>query len=97
VPDHVDTDAGAFGLEVGHAELAAHPADRGEDHLALLSSSAAHRTHTRLEFPVRLLHHVEEVIHERPGVVSLFVPSPRRLLEGLVVAVFVLFDDPLDA
>ena len=71
--------------------------DRGEDHFALLPAPSSKLTDPRLELAVRLLEDVEEVVHVWPRIVRPLVPSPRRLLQRLVVALLVQLDDPFDA
>src|SRR6266571_2744830 len=83
--------------------------DFGQPELSRLSTYGAHH-HLRLSTPWRLdltdsllelaigcLHNEQHVVYVRPGIVLALVPTLRALLECLIVSLFVLFDEALQA
>ena len=54
-------------------------------------------THALLEFAVGSLQYEQNVVDERPRVVSAFVPSSGALFQCLIVPALVFFDNPLQA
>ena len=92
---HVPADPQARPLELGDCELAGECIHCRFDQLCLRPARALELPDALLELPVRFLHNEEDESDVRPRIVAAFVPALGPDLERLVVALFVLLDEPL--